>query len=194
MTARARTAFVIGASAGGVEALGALLPALPKGFPGAVLVVVHVPRDRPSLLTEVFAPRCALEVREAADKEPVRASTVYFAPSDYHLLVETDRDIALSVDDPVNFSRPSIDVLFETAAVAYGERLMAIVLTGGNDDGARGLEAVVKAGGTAIVQDPATAKVPQMPQAALERVRAHQVLALEAMPRAMMRFAGTVTA
>ena len=188
---RARLAVAIGTSAGGVEALGVLLPALPAQLPAAVLVVVHVPRDRPSLLREVFAPRCALTVREAIDKEPASASTIYFAPPDYHLLVERTRDLALSVDDAVNYSRPSIDVLFESAAAAWGERLMAIVLTGGNDDGARGLHAVAAAGGVTVVQDPATAKVAQMPAAALERAKPRHVLPLESIAEAVVRFTGT---
>lgn len=171
-------AIVIGASAGGVEALSLLLPAIPRSYRGAVLVVLHLPRERPSLLVNIFAPKCALAVREAEDKERVAPGTIYFAPSDYHLLVERGPELALSVDAPVNFSRPSIDVLFESAADVYGSRLLGIILTGASDDGAQGLEAVYRAGGVTCVQDPATAYMPLMVEAALRRVRADHVLGL----------------
>jgi two-component system chemotaxis response regulator CheB len=174
-------AIVIGTSAGGVEALSVLLPALPREYRGAVLVVLHLPRERPSLLVEIFAPKCALPVREAEDKEPVAPGTIYFAPSDYHLLVDRGPELALSMDAPVNFSRPSIDVLFESAAEVYGPRLLGIILTGANEDGAAGLEAVFRAGGTTCVQDPSTAHAPFMVAAALRRVRAHHVLELSAL-------------
>lgn len=159
--------IVIGASAGGVEALSVLLPALPAGLQAAVFVVLHLPRERPSILVEIFAPKCALPVREAADKQPVSPGTVYFAPPDYHLLVDEGPTLALSVDETVNFSRPSIDVLFESAADVYGDRLLGIILTGANEDGARGLAAVRAAGGMAVVQNPAEAQAALMAEAAL---------------------------
>lgn len=160
-------AVVIGTSAGGVEALSTLLPALPAGMAAAVFVVLHLPRERPSLLVEIFTRRCAVPVREAQDKEPVEAGTVYFAPPDYHLLLDTGPQLALSVDAPVHYSRPSIDVLFHAAADVYGPRLLAMVLTGGNQDGAEGLDAVRAAGGLTAVQDPAEAQAALMPEAAL---------------------------
>jgi two-component system chemotaxis response regulator CheB len=172
-------AVVIGTSAGGVEALSRLLPALPRGAPAAVFVVLHLPRERPSLLVDIFAPRCEMKVREASDKEPVEAGTIYFAPPDYHLLVDEGPQLALSSDELVNFSRPAIDVLFESAADEYGERLLGIVLTGGNQDGAAGLQAVRAAGGMTIVQQPETAQVPYMPELALERGEVDYVLTLE---------------
>ena len=172
-------AIVIGASAGGVEALLALLPAIPPDYRGSVLVVLHLPRERPSLLVDLFRPKCALAVREAEDKEPVAAGTIYFAPSDYHLLVDHGPVLALSIDEPVNFSRPSIDVLFESAAEVYGSRLLGIILTGANDDGTVGLEAVARAGGRTCVQDPSTAHAPLMVESALRRVRADHVLGLD---------------
>jgi two-component system chemotaxis response regulator CheB len=172
-------AVVIGTSAGGVEALSRLLPALPRGAPTAVFVVLHLPRERPSLLVDIFAPRCEMTVREASDKEPVEAGTIYFAPPDYHLLVDEGPQLALSSDELVNFSRPAIDVLFESAADEYGERLLGIVLTGGNQDGAAGLQAVRAAGGMTIVQQPDTAQVPYMPELALERGEVDYVLTLE---------------
>jgi two-component system chemotaxis response regulator CheB len=169
---------VIGASAGGVEALGVLLPALPATFHPSMLIVLHLPRERPSLLVNIFAKRCAQPIREAEDKEPVEPGTVYFAPPDYHMLVEKNRRIALSADEPVHFSRPSIDVLFESAADVYGERLLGVILTGGNEDGAAGLHAVRQAGGVTVVQQPDSARVPLMVVSALQRGPADFVLSL----------------
>jgi two-component system chemotaxis response regulator CheB len=169
---------VIGASAGGVEALAVLLPALPATFRPSLFIVQHLPRERPSLLAEIFARRCARPVREAEDKEPIEPGTVYFAPPDYHMLLEKNRQIALSADEPVHFSRPSIDVLFESAAEVYGERLLGIILTGANEDGAAGLHAIHKAGGVTVVQQPDSAKVPLMIVSALQRGPADYVLSL----------------
>ena len=160
-------AVVVGASAGGVEILSALLSSLPVLCPVAFCIVLHIPRERPSLLTEVFSLRCALPVKEAEDKEPVQPGTVYFAPPDYHLLLDRGPALALSSDEAVHFSRPSIDVLFESAADIYGERLLGLILTGANQDGAAGLAAVGRAGGRTVVQDPETAAVAFLPQAAL---------------------------
>lgn len=177
---RSVEAIVIGASAGGVEALSVLLPALPADLRVPVLIVLHLPRDRPSQLVEIFAPKCALSVQEAEDKAPAVPGTVYFAPPDYHLLLDAGPSLALSADEPVHFSRPSIDVLFESAADVYGETLVAIILTGASQDGALGLDAVRKAGGCTIVQQPDTAQAPLMIEAALARGPVDFVLPLEA--------------
>lgn len=171
-------AIVMGASAGGVEALSVLLPALPAGLQAAVMVVLHLPRDRPSLLTEIFAPKCRLPVKEAEDKEPLRGGTVYFAPPDYHLLVEAGPCVALSIDAPVHYSRPAIDILFESAADAFGARVLGMVLTGANQDGAAGLRAIHAAGGVTAVQAPETAQSPLMPQAAVAGHSPDHVLSL----------------
>lgn len=170
-------AVVIGGSAGSVVVLGELLPGLPARFP-PVLVVVHLPPSHPSLLVEIFAGRCAMRVREAEPFEKIERGSIYFAPSDYHLLVETDGSCALSVGAPVHFSRPSIDVLFESAAYAYGTGLVAVVLTGASDDGARGLAAVEASGGVALVQEPETAEVDTMPRAALAAAPSAHVLSV----------------
>jgi two-component system chemotaxis response regulator CheB len=172
-------AVVIGASAGGVEALSVLLPALPADSKAAVFIVLHLPRDRPSLLSEIFARRCRLPVREAQDKQSVTPGTVYFAPTNYHLLVDAGPQLALSADDPVHHSRPSIDVLFESAAHVYGSRLLGIILTGANEDGAEGLAAVHDGGGVTVVQEPATAHSPQMVVAALKLRPPDFVLSLD---------------
>jgi two-component system chemotaxis response regulator CheB len=161
-------AVVIGASAGAVQALQTVLPALPPTYALPVLVVVHVPSDRSNVLLPLFQAKCRITVKEAEDKERMTGGVIYFAPSDYHLLVEADGSLALSTDEAVNYSRPSIDVLFESAADAYGSELVGVILTGANNDGAAGLKAVMDAGGVAIVEDPAGAYASAMPHAALE--------------------------
>jgi two-component system chemotaxis response regulator CheB len=183
-------AVVLGASAGAVEALSSLLPALPADYPVPVFVVVHVPRDRDSGLADLYRARCAVQVKEAEDKEPARGGTVYFAPADYHLLVEPDHRLSLSSEEAVLYSRPSIDVLFESAADAYGEGLLGVVLTGASSDGARGLAAVCAAGGEGIVQDPATAQSPAMPRAALAACSDARTLTLEAIAAYLRRRPG----
>jgi two-component system, chemotaxis family, protein-glutamate methylesterase/glutaminase len=172
-------AVVIGASAGGVEILSLLLSVIPAQCHVSFFVVVHIPRERPSLLPELFTSRCALPVREAEDKEPVQPGTVYFAPPDYHMLVDRGPALALSGDEPVHFSRPSIDVLFDSAADIYGERLMGVILTGANQDGAQGLAAIAESGGRTIVQDPSTAAVAYLPEAALQEGPVDAVLSIE---------------
>ena len=131
-------AVVIGTSAGGVQALSQVLPRLPADFPAPVLVVVHVPPRQSNSLVDLFAAKCRLPVKEAEDKEPLAPGTIYFAPPDYHVLVEASGTIALSSDEHVNHSRPAIDVLFESAADAFGPELVGIVMTGANSDGAQG--------------------------------------------------------
>jgi two-component system chemotaxis response regulator CheB len=173
-------AVVIGASAGALEALSVILPMLPAGFSLPLVVVVHVPPDKRSVLAELFQAKCRIPVREAEDKEPIIGGTVYFAPPDYHLLIEMDKSLSLSSDAPVLFSRPSIDVLFESAADAYGAALIAIVLTGANQDGAKGMHAVVEAGGIALVQNPDSAFASAMPQAAIAMCPSARVMSLQA--------------
>jgi two-component system chemotaxis response regulator CheB len=183
-------AVVIGASAGGVEALSILLPALPGQMDAAVFVVLHLPRDRRSLLVDIFAPKCAVMVVEAQDKEPVACGTVYFAPPDYHLLLDDGPQLALSVDEPVHYSRPSIDVLFQSAADVYSDRVLGIILTGGNQDGAAGLDAVRRAGGVTVAQDPLEAQVALMPQSAIELGAAEFVLTLAGIAALLRTLAG----
>ena len=161
--------IVIGGSSGALDALAALLPALPPGYPLALAVVLHLPPTQPSHLVEVLQVKSSLPTREPDDKEPIVPGTLYVAPPNYHLLVERGRSFALSVDLPVLFSRPSIDVLFESAADAFGPHLAGVLLSGANEDGARGLARIAEAGGLTIVESPATAAVPTMPAAALRR-------------------------
>jgi two-component system, chemotaxis family, protein-glutamate methylesterase/glutaminase len=168
-------AVAIGASAGALEALRIILAPLPRTFGAALLVVVHVPSNRDSLLVDVLARHCALPVLEPSDKQEIRDGMVYVAPPGYHLMVEPDRSFSLSLEPPVNFSRPSIDVLFESAAHAYRHRLLGIVLTGANEDGTAGLAAIRAAGGLAWVQEPDSAAAAMMPRSAIERAGADAI-------------------
>jgi two-component system, chemotaxis family, protein-glutamate methylesterase/glutaminase len=177
-------AVVIGASAGAIEALAEVLGPLPASTPWPVLVVVHLPPNRPSLLTALFARKCSLPVREVLDKDALTGG-IWFAPPDYHLLIESGRTLALSTDEPVNHSRPSIDVLFESAAGVYGAGLVAIVLTGASSDGANGAKAVRDAGGYVIVQDPATAEAATMPSEAIKKSAPQWVASLDEIGRAL---------
>ena len=178
-TASGVEAVVIGGSAGSVAALGQILPGLPADFL-PVLVVVHVLASSPNPLGRVFQSRCAMRVVEAEPGRHIERGTIYFAPADYHLLVEPTHRCALSIEPPLHFSRPAIDVLFESAADAYGRALAGVILTGASADGALGLRAVWEAGGRAFVEDPRTAEVSTMPAAALAAVPAARVLPLSA--------------
>jgi two-component system chemotaxis response regulator CheB len=171
-------AIVVGASAGALEALSVILPALPDNYRLPVLVVVHVPPDKRSVLADLFRQKCRVEVVEAEDKQPIERGNVYFAPPDYHLLVEKTRTLALSSDEPVLFSRPSIDVLFESAADAFGQTLVGIVLTGANQDGASGVKAIIDAGGAVFAQCPRDAFAAAMPEAAIAARAGVNVLSL----------------
>ena len=163
----AAEAVAIGASAGGIDALFLLLEGLQPPMHAPVMIVLHLPEDHESRLVEVFSSRLAVPVQEAPPHAPVAPGTVYFAPPGYHLLVEEDRTFSLSCDPPVLFSRPSIDVLLESCAEAYGTGLAAFVLTGANEDGARGLAQVKACGGLAAVQEPGEALHSAMPLAAI---------------------------
>jgi two-component system, chemotaxis family, protein-glutamate methylesterase/glutaminase len=172
----------IGTSAGGIDALLALLQDLPPPR-AAIVIVLHLPEHQESRLVEVFATRLRLPVQEAQAHAPVRPGHIYFAPPGYHLLVEVDRSFSLSCDPPVQFSRPSIDVLFESCAEALRDGVAGMVLTGANEDGARGLARIHACGGLTAVQDPAEAVHPAMPNAALRLVQADFVLPLAGLRR-----------
>lgn len=169
----------VGASWGGLHAIEVVLGALPADFGAPVVIAQHRQSSSDDgVLVRLLDARCALTVCEAEDKQALRTGVVLVAPADYHLLVETGA-VALSVDAPLNYSRPSIDILFTSAADAYGARVAGVVLTGANADGALGLAQIAERGGTAIVQDPATAERREMPDAALWATPAAHVLALE---------------
>jgi two-component system chemotaxis response regulator CheB len=176
-------AVVIGASAGAVEALSVLLPSLPATWSIPIVIVVHIPADRPSLLVELFRSKCRIGVCEIEDKEPLTGGRAYFAPPSYHVLVEPDRRLSLSCDEPVHFSRPSIDVLFESAADAFAGNLVGIVLSGANSDGAAGLSAICSRGGVGLVQRPGCAYNSTMPEAAIEACPEARVMSLDEISR-----------
>lgn len=184
-------AVVVGASAGAVEALITALGPLPAAFRLPIIVVVHLPSDQESILPQILEDRCRLAAREACDKEPLEPATIYVAPPNYHLLVEKNETLSLSSEEPVRFSRPSIDVLFETAADCYGPSLLGIVLTGGNADGSRGLRAIIDAGGSGIVQSPRFAYCPVMPEAALQACPEAMELPLDGIARFLQSLAAT---
>lgn len=161
--------IVVGASWGGLDALTVLVRGLPPDFPVPVVIVQHRGPDAQSLLSDLLQRWTGGKVLEPEDKDPIEPGHIYIAPANYHLLVETGH-FSLTTEAPVRYSRPSIDVLFGSAAHAYGERLIGVVLTGANEDGSRGLQCIHDYGGYSVVQDPATAEVATMPAAALRRV------------------------
>jgi two-component system chemotaxis response regulator CheB len=172
-------AVIIGGSAGGLEAMLRIFSDLPGGYRLPLIALLHLPDNSDSRLAEVFAARLAIPVEEAFDKARIVPGTLYVAPGGYHLLVEQDFSLALSCEAPVHYSRPSIDVLMESAADAWGERLAGILLTGANDDGAEGLARIGERGGLTVVQDPAEAAIPTMPRAAIQRRAPDLVLTLD---------------
>ena len=179
----AAQAVAIGASAGGIDALFTLLEDLQPPLQAAIIVVLHLPEDHESRLVQVFAHRTAIPVREARPGAHASPGTVYFAPPGYHLLVEEDRTFALSCDAPVLYSRPSIDVMMESCAEAYGAGLVGMVLTGANEDGAAGLARIQACGGLTAVQEPAGAAHPAMPLAAIAAAHPDYVLPLAGLRR-----------
>ncbi len=169
---------VIGASLGGLNALERVLHGLPADFALPVLVVQHRSEEGPALLAGLLGRHSPLQVCEAEDKSPLKPGCVLVAPAGYHALVEPGH-VSLSTEAEVRYSRPSIDVALETAAEAYGERAVGVVLTGANDDGAHGLAEVRRRGGVAIVQDPAEAESRSMPEAAIAAADPQWILGLE---------------
>jgi two-component system chemotaxis response regulator CheB len=171
-------AIVIGTSAGGFSALSAILQDLPSDFPIPVVIVQHRAKDQSYLLEDLLQAKCQIKIKQADEKEEIQPGQVYLAPPDYHLLVERDATLSLSSDLHVRYSRPSIDVLFESAAIAFGDRLIAIILTGASNDGASGIKKVKEFGGLTIVQDPEEAAFSHMPKAAVDTGQADEILRL----------------
>jgi two-component system, chemotaxis family, protein-glutamate methylesterase/glutaminase len=184
---------VIGASVGGLEAVSLLLRQLPPDFSLPIAIVQHrapVPPDGD--LAGIWQRSTALPIADAEDKVPIEPRHVYVAPADYHLLVESRNLFALSTDPPVLWARPSIDVLFESAADAYGDGVIGVILTGASADGSQGLKAIRDRGGCALVQEPATAECDVMPRAALAATSVNHVVALPDLGRILAALAGTV--
>jgi two-component system chemotaxis response regulator CheB len=172
-------AIVIGCSSGGLQALQEILSAIPENFSFPLAIVQHLNPDSGGILAAVLGKTTKITVKEAEDKEPLLPGTAYVAPPNYHLLIEGDSTFSLSVDEKESHSRPSIDVLFESAADVYGSKLVGIILTGGNADGALGLKKIHKQGGLTIVQEPSTAIASEMPKAALKLMEPDRILHLD---------------
>jgi len=179
VTKKTYQAVVIGSSAGGLNALKTLFEALDERFPLPVIIVQHMSPDAENYLPSFLDNMKKIRVKEADEKEIPQPGTAYIAPPNYHLLMEHNGSFTLTVSERVNYARPSIDVLFETAAEAYREKLIGIILTGANNDGSRGLKKVKEMGGMALVQDPEEAESDAMPRAAMEAVKVDQVLPLK---------------
>ena len=175
---RQYSVVVIGVSTGGMKALQEIIPNLPADLPFSIIIVIHRSPDGDDYLEKSLDDRSRLSVKQAEDKEEILPGTVYIAPPNYHLLIEDDRCLSLSVDCHVNFARPSVDVLFESAAAVYGSELAGIILTGANYDGSNGLKIIQKYGGLVAVQDPRTAEVQTMPLAAIAAVHEPIILPL----------------
>ena len=164
-------AIVIGVSSGGLKALKIIFSALPSGFAIPIIVVQHIgPRSENSWI-KLLNDSCIIPIKEADEKEKIVTGNIFIAPSNYHLLIEKDRTFSLTIDERVNFARPSIDVLFESAAEAYKEKLIGIILTGANNDGTKGVKRIKECGGLVIVQDPATAESSYMPASAIAAIQ-----------------------
>jgi two-component system chemotaxis response regulator CheB len=172
-------AIVIGVSSGGMMTLNTILRHLPSDFALSIIIVQHQHPESDDFIAKFLDARCSLTVKQAEEKEIIMPGKIYIAPPNYHLLVEEDKTFSLSINKHVHFARPSIDVLFETAADAFGEKLVGIILTGANQDGSHGLKKIKESGGLTIVQDPDTAEVATMPEAAIASTKVDYILPLE---------------
>lgn len=172
-------AVVIGISAGGLAVLSGLLSGLPGNFPVPVIIVQHRARESGHLLEDILQQKTKLTLKQADEKEKIKNGVIYIAPPDYHLLVEDDLTFSLSADEYICYSRPSIDVLFETAANAYKDHLIGIILTGANSDGTAGIKAIYRNNGLTIAQDPEEAEYPEMPMSAIKTGKVKHVFTIQ---------------
>nr|WP_300002247.1 chemotaxis protein CheB [Tissierella sp.] len=183
-------AVVVGASAGGMQALRDLLIKLPKNFAAPIMIVQHLSPESDGYMAKYLNEQSSMEVKEADDKEEILFGRVYIAPPNYHLLVEKDQTLSFTVGNKVNYARPSIDVLFETAADLYQETLIGIILTGANSDGSKGLKVIKDKGGITIVQDPDTALIDSMPKAAINATSVDYVLSVDQISDKLIELVG----
>ena len=172
-------AIVIGVSSGGMNAMKVLFSLLPKGFSIPIIIVQHIGPRLDSHWIKLLNDKSNLPIKEADEKEKIEDGNVYIAPPNYHLLIEKDKTFSLTIDERVNFSRPSIDVLFESAAEAYKDKLIGVVLTGSNNDGTKGIIRIKEYGGMAVIQDPETAEAAYMPASAIAAIKPDHILPLE---------------
>lgn len=174
-------ALIIGGSAGSLDVLLKVLPVLDAALSFPIVIVIHRKHGADSLLPDLLSSRTKLNVKEVDEKEPLKAGFIYIAPSDYHLLIERDMTFSLDYSEKINYSRPSIDVTFQTAAEVYKETLACLLLSGSNADGVNGLKSVKEWGGLALIQDPNTAQVAYMPAQAQLNVNIDKVLKIQEM-------------
>lgn len=172
-------AIVIGVSSGGMKAMKIMFSLLPKGFKTPIVIVQHMSAHSDSQWIQLLNDTYTIDIKEADEKEIIENGKVYFAPPNYHLLIEKDKTFSLTIDGRVNYARPSIDVLFESAAEAYKNKLIGIVLTGSNSDGTNGIKRIQEYGGLTIVQDPKTAEAAYMPRSAIAAIQPDYILSLE---------------
>ncbi|ABG59341.1 chemotaxis protein CheB [Cytophaga hutchinsonii] len=181
------SAIVIGVSAGGLHALIQVLGKLPADYVIPIIVVQHRGKEYKDLLEDVLQTKCLLKIKQADEKESIEPAHIYIAPADYHLLIEHDKTFSLTSDMYVKHSRPSIDLLFTTAAEVYKEKLLGIILTGASSDGAEGMREIRRVGGLTIAQDPLTAEYPYMPQASINIGAIDTILTLDEITSFLMR-------
>ena len=172
-------AIVMGVSSGGMNAMKVMFSLLPKEFNTPIIIVQHISSQSENLWIRLLNDKSNLYIKEADEKESIENGKVYIAPPNYHLLIERDKTFSLTIDERVNYARPSIDVLFESAAEAYKNKLIGVILTGSNNDGTNGLKRIKEYGGLTIVQDPATAESSYMPASAIAVVQMDYILTLE---------------
>jgi len=184
-------AIVIGVSSGGMTALKFIFSALPAGFSIAIIIVQHISAHSDNEWIKLLNNKSNVTVKEADEKEKIVSGTSYIAPANYHLLIENNKTFSLTIDERVNFARPSIDVLFESAAEAYKDKLIGIVLTGSNNDGTKGIKRIKELGGMVIIQDPKTAESSIMPASAIAVVQPDYILSLEKIVQLLIKLAQT---
>jgi two-component system, chemotaxis family, protein-glutamate methylesterase/glutaminase len=172
-------AIVVGVSSGGMNAMKIMFSLFPKNFNLPVIIVQHLSSRSDSQWIKVLNDKSNLHIKEADEKEKIEKGIVYIAPPNYHLLIEKNRTFSLTIDEKVNYARPSIDILFESATEVFKNKLIGIVLTGANNDGTNGIRKIKESGGLVIIQDPETAESPYMPASALRAVKPDYVLNLE---------------
>lgn len=180
-------AIVIGSSAGGFNALKQLISSLPSDFSLPVIIVQHISPTSDNYMVNYLDKMSSVHVKEADEKEKIKPGHIYIAPPNYHLLIEEDHSLSLSNDEKKNYSRPSIDILFETANYAFGNQLIAVILTGANNDGAAGMKSIKENGGYCIVQDPTEAEADSMPLAAIEKADPQKVLKLKSIVKTLIK-------
>jgi two-component system chemotaxis response regulator CheB len=172
-------AIVIGVSSGGMNAMKVMFSLLPKDFNTPIIIVQHISAHSDNLWIKLLNDQNNLSIKEADEKENIEYGKVYIAPPNYHLMIEKDKTFSLTIDERVNFARPSIDVLFESAAEAYKDKLIGVVLTGSNNDGTNGIKRIQECGGLTIIQDPETAESSYMPASAIAVIKPDYILSLE---------------